>query len=298
MRMIPLLKSKLITFGFIVLTACPINLYAKDKNVGIINTMSGFVENYHEGSAKPEQMKPGSKIYINDRLITMKNSKAQIIFRNDSAITLGPESELIITNDSFDKSSGKRETVLSLVKGKVRSVIGKSYSQNGSKFEVHTSTAIAGARGTQNLIDSQQQPDKTTVYGIEDTTFVRNSDDTVGGETDLGPNKGANVLPGQPPELFDFEFTDPAFTELMNSTTQQGGEDAENDLSMGALEDEQKFEEPEKDESDVSQTQGPSDFQMEKIEERETPPVQEESETQPGKLGFDENGCIEEISSP
>ncbi len=278
MTPITFLDSKVLMCGILFFIAGISPVSAKERNVGIVNTMSGVVENYHEGTVRPEQMKTGSKIYLNDRLVTMKESKVQIVFRNDSVITLGPESELIVTRDVYDASSGRRETILSLVKGKVRSVIGRNYSQSGSKFEVHTATAIAGARGTENLVDSQQNPPKTTVYGITDTTFVRNSDDSVEGEAGLTPGKGANVLPGQPPQVFDFQFTDPAFIELLNSTTQQGGSDAENDLNMGALDEGPAGEEPK-----IEEAAGPSDFQREKIEEHETPPYQEETQPNPSQ---------------
>lgn len=208
----------------------------KGKNAGIVNSVVGTVQNFHQDETQAEVMEIGSKIYVKDRIVTEKDAKVQIVFRDDSAITLGPETEITIEEDSENTFTGKRESILSLVKGKVRSVVSKAFSQNGSSFEIRTRTAVAGVRGTQNLVVGTVTPPGTTVYGISNTTFVHNIDEQVQGEVLLGPNNGANVTEGAPPQPFTFQFSDPSFQELLNSTEAPGGGDADDDINMGALE--------------------------------------------------------------
>ena len=203
------------------------------KNVGIVNSLEGIASNYHKGVSEPETMEVGSKIYIHDRIVTAENSKVQIVFRDDSVITLGAQSELVVDGDSYRR--GKRRTVLSLVKGKVRSVVGKTYSTKGSGFEIHTHTATAGVRGTENIVESKTNPPVTNVYGISSTTYVHNSNPKIKAELLLGPKKGAKVLPGAPPEPFDFDFDDPSIMDLIGGTSIPGAGDVEGDIEMGVL---------------------------------------------------------------
>ncbi len=209
---------------------------SRGANVGIVNSLTGIANCYHNDKSEPESLEVGSKIFVHDRVVTDKESVVQIIFRDDSAVTLGAESELVIDADSFNIITGERKSILSLLQGKVRSVVGDKFSSRGSRFEVHTHTAVAGVRGTENLVVTEKQPPTTTVYGIESTTYVRNADKKVKGELSIGPKKGAKVLAGQTPQPFDFQFDDPAFRELINSTSAPDGADAEDDISMGSME--------------------------------------------------------------
>ncbi|MDX9701663.1 MAG: FecR family protein [Candidatus Auribacterota bacterium] len=223
---------------FAVITSCVIGtagMAFAAGNVGIVNTVSGTVRNYHRNESQPEIVQVGGKVYIEDRIVTDKDGSVQIIFRDDSAVTLGPSSELVIDSDTYNALTGKRETILSLVRGKLRSVVGKQYSRGGSKYEIRTHTAIAGVRGTENIVEAKDQPAQTLVYGIVNTTYAKNSDPKVKGELNLGPNQGARVNQGQPPEPFDFDFEDPAFLELINQTTNSGGSEVEDDILMDTL---------------------------------------------------------------
>ncbi len=203
------------------------------KNVGIVNSLEGFASNYHKGASEPEGMEVGSKIYIHDRIVTAENSKVQIVFRDDSVVTLGAQSELVIDGDSYRR--GKRRTVLSLVEGKVRSVVGKTYSTKGSRFEIRTHTATAGVRGTENIVESKTNPPVTNVYGISSITYVKSSNPKINAELLLGSKNGAKVLPDSPPQPFDFEFDDPAIMDLIGGTSIPDGGDVEGDIEMGVL---------------------------------------------------------------
>ena len=232
------MKHHALTKFFAVVTSCIIAIAGSAvaaSNVGIVNSIAGTVKNYHKDANQPETMELGSKVYIEDRIVTEADGTVQIVFRNDSAVTLSPSAELIIDTDTYNALTGKRETIVSLVRGTLRSVVGKQYSRGGSKYEVHTQTAIAGVRGTENIVQAQTNPPQTRVFGVVNTTYAKNSDPNVKGEVNLGPNKGARIPQGQPPEPFDFDFEDPAFLELMNNTSLSNGSDVEDDILMNTL---------------------------------------------------------------
>ncbi len=205
------------------------------RNVGIVNALKGKVLRFHKGETEPNTLESGSKIYLNDRIITAKSSKVQLIFRDDSVLTLGPESELIVEAESFSRVTGKRNSKFALLKGKVRSVVGKSFSKKGSKFEIHTQTAVAGVRGTQNIVEFVQDPPHTNVFSIVNTTYTKGKTGKDEKELLLPPGKGANVPKGKKGKSFEFNFQDPEFLKLMDLTSIHGSDDVENDIEMGSL---------------------------------------------------------------
>jgi len=226
----------LLALCFIVLSVCAHRSWAKPRrNIGIVNALEGKALQFHKDETEPITLKPGSKIYLNDRIMTLKESKVQLIFRDDSVLTLAPESELIIDVESFSRVSGRRNSKFSLLKGKVRSVVGKSFSTKGSKFEIHTQTAVAGVRGTQNIVEFTQNPPHTKVFSIVNTTYTKAKSGKDKKELLLTPGKGANLPEGKAMESFDFKFQDPYFLKLMDLTSLHGAGDVENDVEMGTL---------------------------------------------------------------
>src|SRR5207245_8550360 len=48
--------------------------------------------------------------------------------------------------------NNQRSSVLRMIQGKARALVGKLFAGLGSKFEVHTPTAVAAARGTYFVV--------------------------------------------------------------------------------------------------------------------------------------------------
>jgi len=112
-------------------------------------------------------------------------------------------------------------------------------------------------------------PPDTTVFGIRDTTTTQSTDPNFPDQYPVGPNNGARFPEGQEPQLFEFEFDDPAFLEVIGDTTIPGSDDIEDDVEMGAL-----------------GTNPPDDFQPPEGPEQEiddliTPPFEQEIEPEP-----------------
>lgn len=225
---------RLFTIAAIACVAVTLMGAKNAKNVGIVNMLIGSAERYPDGSNEGIPLEIGSKIYILDRIVTETDTKIQLVFRDDSVVTIGEMSELVVSQDSYNFLLRKRETTLSLLKGKVRSVVGDSYSQGGSKFEVHTRTAIAGVRGTENVVIDILEPPSTEVYGIENTTYVQSPGNTDSAVAITG-NQGARVNENEDPETFDYDPNDPEFQEILGDTSIPGGDDIENDIRMNSF---------------------------------------------------------------
>lgn len=94
----------------------------------------------------------GMAVELGDRLVTGKKARIKILFSDDSLLTVGGKTELIITEHLFDAKAAKRQTIIELIKGKLRALVQKDVAGISGTFEVHTKNAVAGVRGTEFVI--------------------------------------------------------------------------------------------------------------------------------------------------
>jgi hypothetical protein len=115
-------------------------------------------------------VRPGVVTATNDRVVYIGNSVAygerfktdgsgviHILFMDQSSMTLGPNSELVIDEFAFNPESRRGSIAVNLVKGALRVVGGFiskfSTPQGFSAARVQTATATIGIRGGISLID-------------------------------------------------------------------------------------------------------------------------------------------------
>ncbi len=103
-----------------------------------------------------------AKVFQSDILRTGKKSRLEVRLVDQSIIRLGSKSELKITQNHFVK--GKERTFsATFARGRFYSMVSKLVS-GSSKFEVETSNAVAGVRGTTFRIDANQ--DRSTLVRV------------------------------------------------------------------------------------------------------------------------------------
>jgi hypothetical protein len=104
----------------------------------------------------------GSSLRIGDQVRTGKKSRIEIHMIDGSVIRLGSNTILKI-DTALVSESGEREMASFLRSGQAYANASKK-SNDLSKFEIHTSNAIAGVRGTAFRIDAKR--DKSTVVRV------------------------------------------------------------------------------------------------------------------------------------
>lgn len=117
------------------------------KAVGSVIVLEGTVVVVNE-NAKPAKLQLKSPVYINDRIKTGPNSRLQILFDDDSVISQGENSELIV--DEYIYSPKNKEEVrcsVRIAKGIFRVLTGKITDMNPKRFRVQTRLATIGIRG-------------------------------------------------------------------------------------------------------------------------------------------------------
>lgn len=111
----------------------------------------------------------GKRVVFNERIKTSLNGQAQLLMLDQSAVTVGPNSELVIDKFVYDPDKRSGEMALSLSKGLMRFVGGRISKSGGVK--VRTPVATMGIRGGIALINvvSPTSVDVTLLYGDEIT---------------------------------------------------------------------------------------------------------------------------------
>ena len=87
---------------------------------------------------------PAQAIYSGDRITTDAIGNAQIKFRDDTKLVVGPNSALVIDAFVFDKNDTARQVSISAIKGAFRFISGKSPKD---VYKITTPTATIGVRG-------------------------------------------------------------------------------------------------------------------------------------------------------
>lgn len=151
-----------------------------------------------------------------DSVATEDQSRAKLLFRDDSILTLGPKSRLIVKQYLYSPENKRAESVYELLDGKLRAVVGSP------GFTVKTPTAFAAARGTIFLIWYDSATKSTGIAVIEGEVVVKNINASIGGEVRLGSGQVSTVAKdGSPVEPKPFTGT-PADVKKAESGGESG----------------------------------------------------------------------------
>jgi len=144
----------------IVITLCisyPICASASDATVGSVKTLKGKASIIRNRNAV--DVKIGSKVFTNDALKTGRDGSMAMVFKDDTLLSIGPNSEVVINEFLFSPGEGKLSIITRLLKGTsayLSGMIGK-LSPESVRFE--TPVANIGIRGTKFAV-SVEGPDE------------------------------------------------------------------------------------------------------------------------------------------
>ena len=124
-------------------------LFYSSAIANVVATITGIKgEAVVSRDTKETKLSLGSKLYQNDLIKTKDKTKVQIIFQDETIITIGKNSDFSINEYLFDDA---KEPVakFGLFKGAMRTITGKIGKISPDKFQVKTKTATMGIRGTR-----------------------------------------------------------------------------------------------------------------------------------------------------
>lgn len=118
---------------------------------GALKTSRGEVTVNHAGQQNPAPI--GTPVFVGDRVHTGPGSYVGITLRDDTLLTGGPESTLLITDFQFDVVTHDGNMLISFLKGVFSVVTGLIAKQAPQLVEFKTPAMTLGIRGTEFIVD-------------------------------------------------------------------------------------------------------------------------------------------------
>ena len=120
---------------------------AMAADVGQIKTSSGGVHIVRNGQelAAPT----GTRVQESDRVVTKGDGAVGIAFKDNSLLSLGPDSSLDISLFSFGAKEKPDALEATLNRGSLSAVSGKIVAKSPEAMKIKTPTTILGVRGTE-----------------------------------------------------------------------------------------------------------------------------------------------------
>ena len=138
--------------------------WAMAEDVGNFSRVVNQVEQVKQGKGPAQPAKVPNGVANQDEVLTKEQSMAVVHFVDDSTMTISPKSNVTIEDYMYDASKGKTSGSIKVMQGVVETVIPTTEKLQQKDIKIHTTTAIAGIRGTKLV--TVAKPEGTVFYVI------------------------------------------------------------------------------------------------------------------------------------
>lgn len=97
----------------------------------------------------------GGPLRISDRVLTGSASTAAIMLRDDTVLTIGPDSSVDLAEFHFDTEAQDGNLLISLWRGSLRVVTGLIAKLRPEQVKITTPTTVIGVRGTDFIVEQR-----------------------------------------------------------------------------------------------------------------------------------------------
>lgn len=129
-------------------------VFAEDV-VGHVKNISGAAQLVRAGQAQPLQA--GSDLHSGDRISTAAQSALGLTLRDDTTISLGANSELVVDEMLFEPAANKLGLGLSMNKGTFALTTGQIAKLAPDSLKIATPAMSIGIRGTTILVEAADE---------------------------------------------------------------------------------------------------------------------------------------------
>lgn len=142
--------KRLLIFCLIMTFMLPCLAMAETSPIGKTKTSKGDVVVIRNARQIPLSF--GDKIFQNDTIRTGTASSVGIIFEDNTVLSLGPDSEILIDKYVFAPEQGIFSMIARMVKGTASYLSGIIGKQSPESVKLQTPDATIGIRGTHFLV--------------------------------------------------------------------------------------------------------------------------------------------------
>ena len=133
-----------------MLVLFPVATLAAEEIVGSIKTVEGSAVVVRDGGLL--EARPGIRLLRGDVLRTGENGRIGVIFRDDTLLSLGGDTEMAIEQFAFAPGAGRFGLVLHMIRGVAAFLSGQIAKLAPDAVRVETPVGTVGVRGTRFLI--------------------------------------------------------------------------------------------------------------------------------------------------
>jgi hypothetical protein len=138
------MRKSSIVVSAILLGVLPLASHAQaPQNIGVaatvVNRMDGTVQ------SQRRSITSGDKMFADEVVETANNGKGQLLFLDETSLTVGPDSRLTLDKFVFDPNASRATVSMTAVRGVFRFISGSLPKQ---AYEIKTPAGIVGVRGT------------------------------------------------------------------------------------------------------------------------------------------------------
>ena len=161
--------------------------------VGVTSTTSGGP--IGQPPQQPQRvLQVGVDVFADEHITTGPNDQAHLLFLDGSALTIGPNSDLVLDKFVYDPATETGSLALSASKGIFRLVGGKITKNDAATVRVGSATI--GIRGGIVIIDAHDPQSVDSYFMFGDKLTVSTP---LGSESALRPGSAIGLKRGQPP---------------------------------------------------------------------------------------------------
>ena len=224
---------------------------------GVLRVVKGDVQIKAAKDGSTSKARLGGKIFPKDTIITGKDARAKIVMTDNNEINVSPDSQLVLQSYVYEPEKGKKDVLLNVIYGKVRSKVEQKYDGQQSKFQVKTPSAVAGVRGTDFMTSFNNVNGTSQVVTFEgEVAFGKpGPNNSILGQVTVSPGQMSIVAAGQTPQA-PTAVPKTQLTQMDADTNAEGRTPAQQNTPAA----EEKKNEPKKEEAKQgeakSETQG------------------------------------------
>ena len=131
----------------------PAQTWAADA--GVAKKILGDVRVVRTGTSIP--LRVGDSVQTLDRVIVPAVGSAGITLKDETLISLGPNSIFTVDSFVFDSKTNQGNANVSLLRGAMRYITGLIAKQDPEAVSVTTATLVMGVRGTEFIVETADE---------------------------------------------------------------------------------------------------------------------------------------------
>jgi hypothetical protein len=123
---------------------------ADSEYIGVIKSVKPIVSVIRQGSVVPAAA--NMKLMAKDELRTGTDGAVGIVLNDDTVLSLGPDSDIVIEDFAFDPAAEKLSFIVRMLQGTADYLSGQIEKLSPASIQFRTPVATIGARGTHFLL--------------------------------------------------------------------------------------------------------------------------------------------------